>query len=240
MTSVGILHDTPHVAPDEVAPEASVEPVLELSGISKRWRRSPVPVLDRIDLQLPSGSKTWIGGLNGAGKTTLLRIAAGVITPDSGEVLARGLSPERDRRAYQAKVGFLSTGNAGLYARLTVHQHLNYQSRLDLLPNAPQAVKREFERLHLADIDGRRVDRLSMGQRQRLRLAMVMIRDPTVLLLDEPRNSLDDQAVAMLLDIVDTTVGRGGAVVWCSPADEAVVTKFDRRFVVEQGRLVSA
>jgi len=220
----------------------AVEPALKLSGVSKRWRRSRTPVLDEIDLELLSGSATWIGGRNGAGKTTLLRIAAGIITPDAGESRARGLSPERDRRAYQTEVGFLSTGNTGLYARLTVRQHLRYQSRLNLLTTneAEQAIEREFRRFRLAEIDGRRVDRLSMGQRQRLRLAMTMLREPTVLLLDEPRNSLDDEGVAMLLDVIARTAARGGAIVWCSPADETTGMDFDRQLIVENGSLVPA
>jgi ABC-2 type transport system ATP-binding protein len=218
------------------------ESVLRLSHISKGWRRNRVKVLDGIDLELPSASVVWIGGSNGAGKTTLLRIVAGVIMPDTGQVRVKDLGPERDRRAYQSHVSFLSTGNSGLYARMTVGQHLRYQSRLDLLPPGvgERVIEREFERLRLAEIDRRRVDRLSMGQRQRLRFAMTMLRDPTVLLLDEPGNSLDDDGVSMVLDGVAEIVDRGGVVVWCSPTDEGRGLEFDRRLRVEDGGLIPA
>lgn len=226
------------------APAAATltESVLELSGVSKRWRRGRVPVLNHIDLKLSAASIVGIGGRNGAGKTTLLRIAAGLITPDRGMVQVRNLNPERDRRAYQGRVGFLSTGSSGLYARMTVCQHLRYQSRLDLLPRneGERVIEREFERLQLDEIDKRRVDRLSMGQRQRLRLAMIMLRDPAVLLLDEPDNSLDERGISMLLEVITDVAHRGGVVIWCSPTGNPPGLELDQRLIVENGGLLPA
>jgi ABC-2 type transport system ATP-binding protein len=212
---------------------------LRLDGVTKRWRKAPTPVLDALDLELPAGSLTWIGGRNGAGKTTLLRIAAGVIVPDEGRVTSGGVDPERRRRDFQSRVSFLSTGTSGLYARLTVREHLDYQSKLDLLrPQvARESVEREFSRFNLAEIDGRRVDRLSMGQRQRLRLAMVMLRAPSLLLLDEPSNSLDAEGVAILHAAVAGVVAAGGAVLWCSPSGERHNLRFDRRLNLVDGGL---
>jgi ABC-2 type transport system ATP-binding protein len=222
-------------------PEASAgaSPPLRLEQVSKRWRKAPGSVLDQVDLTLPAGSLTWVGGRNGAGKTTLLRIAAGVIMPDAGRVTSCGIDPERHRRAFQGRVGFLSTGTSGLYARLTVREHLEYQSKLDLLrpAEARDVIEREFTRFNLEEIDGRRVDRLSMGQRQRLRLAMVMLRAPRLLLLDEPSNSLDAEGVAILHAAVADVTRGGGAVLWCSPTGERHTLPFDRRLHLADGRL---
>jgi ABC-type multidrug transport system ATPase subunit len=230
-----------HARTDPGDLEPAVLP-LRLRQVTKQWRRAPSPVLDTVDLDLPAGSLTWIGGRNGVGKTTLLRIASGVITPDAGSVRALDLDPERRRRDFQSRVGFVSTGTSGLYARLTVRQHLDYQAKLDLLRRDArlEAIEREFERFDLAPIDGRRVDRLSMGQRQRLRLAMVLIRDPALLLLDEPSNSLDAEGIALLHAAVDSVVQRGGAVLWCSPGGEIHDVAFDRRLHLVDARLVEA
>ena len=84
------------------------------------------PVLERVDVCVEEARSAWIAGQNGAGKTTLLRIAAGLITPDRGTVRLRGLDPERTRREYQRKVGFLGAGDRGLYARLSVRQNLDF------------------------------------------------------------------------------------------------------------------
>lgn len=179
-----------------------------------------------------------LSGRNGVGKTTLLRMVAGAITPDAGEILACGLSPERDRRAYRGHVGYLPAEDSGLYARLTARQHLHYQSRLTLLPRAirEKTASREASRLRLADLD-RRADRLSTGERKRLRVAMVMLRDPAVLLLDEPEGSLDEAGLAMLLDVTGEVLRRGGVVVWCRPAHSGPELAFDRRYMLDRGRL---
>jgi ABC-type multidrug transport system ATPase subunit len=78
---------------------------------------------------------------------------------------------------------------------------------------------------------------MSMGQRQRVRLAMAFLPRPLVVLLDEPRNSLDSEGVGMLVAAVDRVVERGGTAVWCSPSGEENDVEFDRRFTIVDGRL---
>lgn len=195
-------------------------------------------ILDGVELALDRGSLNWVGGANGIGKTTLLRICAGLITPDSGAVELDGLHPHRHRARYQARVGFLSAGDRGLYARLTVRQHLELWGRLSLLPRDRfrSTVERMISRLHLEELADRRMDRLSMGQRQRVRFAMAFLHEPDLVLLDEPLNSLDRSGVDLLLGCLASVTSRGGAALWTSPSAPDVVP-FDTRRVLEQGRL---
>ncbi len=183
---------------DPLAP--AMEPVLALERVTKRWPGAPAPVLEEVDLELAPGSATRLTGGNGVGKTTLLRIAAGLIAPDQGEVGSGGSDPWRRRREFQARVSYMPAGSVGLYARLTPRMHLEYQAGLSLLPRRARgaAVERELRRFALAPIARRRTDRLSMGQRQRVRLAMAMLPGPRVVLLDEPLTSLDDEAAELL------------------------------------------
>lgn len=216
------------------------EPVpLEIREIRKQWRRAPGPVLDGLSLTVERGSRVWVGGRNGAGKTTLLRIVAGLIDPDEGEVRAFGLHPNRDRRQYHKRLRFLSAGNTGIYARLTVKQQIDCWARLALLSRdeRPAAIERVIDEFALRDLARHRSDRLSMGQRQRLRIAMAFVGHPDVILLDEPHTSLDGEGGAMLSNAIETTAARGGAVVWCSPTGDNIDFDFDTRYVLENGRL---
>src|SRR4051794_22353220 len=160
---------------------------LAMHGIVKRWKGLPAPVLAGVDLDLEPGTIVAISGRNGTGKTTLLRIAAGIIRPDSGAVSIAGFDPEKRRRESPRRVGFVSAGSAALYARLPADDHLSMVARLALLPRLERvrAALHVLDRFELAELRGKRVDRLSMGQRQRLRLALGFLHGPEVILLDE-------------------------------------------------------
>jgi ABC-2 type transport system ATP-binding protein len=214
-------------------------PALRVRGLTKRWPRLPAPVLDEVDLELPAGQTIWIGGGNGAGKTTLLRIVAGIVDPDAGSVEAAGHDVLVDRRAARARIAFLPAASTGLYARLSVRQHLELWVRLAWVPfeQRDQAVATAVEDFGLAALVEARADRMSMGQRQRVRLAMTFMADTSLVLLDEPATSLDRNGLAVLGHAVDRAVARGATVIWCSPTDDAATIGPDARYEVRAGRL---
>jgi ABC-2 type transport system ATP-binding protein len=218
---------------------ATGAPVLELEGIHHRWKGQERPVLDDVSLTLVGGEVTWVGGRNGVGKTTLLRLAAGILLPQRGSVRMGELTPRSKRRQYHRQVGYLSAGDRGLQARMRVSQQLDYWARLAYVPRDQRAAKvgsslRLFDLEELAD---KRVDRMSMGQRQRVRLAMAFLHEPLVLLLDEPRNSLDDDGYRLLREQIERVAARGAAVLWCSPRGEDRVLACDNGYTLEDGRL---
>jgi ABC-type multidrug transport system ATPase subunit len=227
---------------DAGAPRAARAPLLRMERIVKRWPKAPAPVLDGVGLHLRPGAVIAIDGRNGAGKTTLLRIAAGLITPDAGTVRIDGLDLERERTECHRRIGFLSAGNTGLYGRLTVEQHLAFWARVAMIPRAERApaIARTTADLELAELCGRRVDRLSMGQRQRLRIGLALLHSPKLLLLDEPRTSLDLDGTALLAAAVERIVAAGGAAVVCLPTGEPDFLGFDARFTVDGGRVIPA
>jgi ABC-2 type transport system ATP-binding protein len=215
---------------------------LALRGISKSWDRRAAALLDGVDLIVNPGEAVAVSGRNGVGKTTLLRIAAGLIAPDDGTVTAGGVPAERDRNGFQRRVGFLAAGNSGLYPRLNAEHHLDLWARLALMPRKQrrQAVARTTETFELEPLCGCRVDRLSMGQRQRLRLALAFIHEPSVVLLDEPTTSLDDEGTAILRAAVDGLCASGGAALICLPSGSERVLPVDRAHVLEGGELKRA
>jgi ABC-type multidrug transport system ATPase subunit len=229
--------DAAALAPEVTAPPPGVEGFLLLQGIQKRWGTKPV--LNGVELAVAGGSLVSISGANGSGKTTMLRIAAGLIHPDSGTVSIDGLHPERDRRTYLSRLGFMSAGDRGLYARLTARRHLDLGSRLALIPAGARAaaVERALEIFELTDFAGRRADRLSMGQRQRVRLAMAFVHNPALVLLDEPANSLDQAGLDVLTAYLERLRRGGGAAVWCAPEGVASQLAPDVELRLADGRL---
>jgi ABC-2 type transport system ATP-binding protein len=208
--------------------------------VTRRWA-SRLVLIDAT-LSLSPGTVAWLGGPNGAGKTTLLRIAAGLLLPHAGSISLCGLDPERDRRAYQRRLGFVSAGDRGLYARLTVAQNLGFWAGLALVPRERRSelIDRALARFELGELAGRRVDRLSMGQRQRVRLSMAFLHEPTLVLLDEPHTSLDDAALALLDAALAEIAAAGGAALWCSPAGRQLPLRADLRLRLDDGRVSPA
>jgi len=221
--------------------EELADPILSARAVSKRWGRGE-PVLDGADFELPRGAVVGLQGANGAGKTTLLRILAGLFLPDAGTVRLDGLDPVRDRRAYQRRLGFLAAGQGGLYARMTVRAHIEYWSRLALLPARERriAVGGTLERFDLAPLASNRVDRLSTGQRQRVRLAMAFLHAPDVILLDEPGNSLDDDGLARLQSVLEECKREGRSVLCCAPSVAGLPADFDKVYALVDGKVVPA
>ncbi len=210
-----------------------------MEGLAKRWPRQRLAVLRDVNLTLPSGALALVAGANGAGKTTFLRLLCGLLAPDAGTVSVHGTDAVSERRAYQRRVSYLPAGNTALYARLTVAQQLAFWARLAYLPRDERDARAAhvLELFDLTGLAGRRLDRLSLGQRQRVRLALAFLPPSDLLLLDEPRTSLDDAGDALLAAAVAAHRRAGGAVLWCAPRLEGEELGPDGRFLVSGGRV---
>jgi ABC-2 type transport system ATP-binding protein len=215
------------------------EPILELKDLYHKWKGPKPPVLDDVSLTLRAGEVTWVGGRNGAGKTTLLRLAAGILLPQRGSIRMGELTPGSKGNLYRRRIGFLSAGDRSLQARMLVRQQLDFWARLAYVPRRRRAelVDISLQRFGLEEFAERRVDRMSMGQRQRIRLAMAFLHEPIVLLLDEPRNSLDDDGYRLLREQIERAATSGATVLWCSPRGEDRVLTSDTGYTLEDGHL---
>jgi ABC-2 type transport system ATP-binding protein len=213
--------------------------MLVLEDIVRSYRQKLV--LDGADLRLKAGVVTRLTGANGAGKTTLLRVAIGLLAPERGSVLLDGLHPARDRVQYNRRLGYLPAGNGGLYARLTVAQQLALWADISFVPRAKRAERIEatIGRFALEPLRRDRVDRLSMGQRQRVRLAQAWLHDPDVVLLDEPQTSLDTDGLELLAQALDDHAAAGRAALWCGPDAASIGLRSDEALVVRDRRVVA-
>jgi ABC-type multidrug transport system ATPase subunit len=220
----------------------SAEPLLAIAGLAKHWRGRPAPTLDGLELEMRPGEVVSVTGRNGAGKTTLLRILGGLVAPDRGDVVLDGIRLGTRRRAYQRQIGLLTPGDRGLYARVTVARHLDLWARLALLERDARAaaIGDCYARFELAELADLRVDVLSMGQRQRVRLALAFLHAPRLVLLDEPANSLDLEALAIVRGAVDDVARRGDLCLVVAPEGAPTGIDVERALVLRDGRLEPA
>jgi ABC-2 type transport system ATP-binding protein len=182
--------------------------------------------LDAVSFELLSGELVGIIGPNGAGKTTLLSILAGVLEPSAGEVT----------RAPR-EIGWVPQQPA-LYSKLSVAENLRLFARLEKLSDPMSAVARMLAQTDLQDRAGDEVGRLSGGNQQRVNIAIGLLCEPGVLLLDEPSASLDPRQRERLWEFIGALAGRGTTVVFSTHNVAEVERYADRVLVLVDGELL--
>jgi ABC-2 type transport system ATP-binding protein len=208
---------------------------LQIDDVGKRF--GEVVALDHMTFDVRAGEVFGFVGSNGAGKSTTMRIALGVLLPDYGEVRwgGRPLTLEGRRR-----IGYMPE-ERGLYPRMKVAEQLEYLARLHGLTaaDARRSVRRWTERLGVADRAKDEVQKLSLGNQQRVQLAAALVHDPEVLVLDEPFSGLDPLAVDVMSDVLRDTCDGGVPVLFSSHQLELVERLCDRVGIVSRGRMVA-
>ena len=222
-----------------MAGEASATPGLaglEVSGLVKRYGR--VLALDGCSLRVPRGHLVGLLGPNGAGKTTVMRTLFGLVVPDAGTVRWRGRPV--DARCWQ-RFGYMPE-ERGLYPGMRVREQIIYFGRLAGLStsNAAVAADRWIARLGLAGRADSRVDRLSHGNQQRVQLAVALVHDPELVILDEPFAGLDPIAVDALAALMHELCEEGTTVLFSSHQLDLVEHLCEDVVILDRGRVVLA
>lgn len=201
--------------------EAGTQKALRASGIVKRFGEREA--LRRVGFEAAAGEVVAVIGPNGAGKTTLLTILAGIVEPDEGQVESSG-----------GGVGWVPQ-QAALYRRLTVAENLLLFARLQGHDDVRGRVERMLELTGLADRRDDQVGKLSGGNQQRINIAIGLMADPSVLLLDEPSVGLDPAQRARLWQFILGLVTNGTAVVFSTHDIQEAERYAGRIFVVAEG-----
>ena len=181
--------------------EQQQSPELALESVTRRFGTQTI--FERLTTTVTKGERLALVGSNGAGKTTLLRCVAGSLTPDEGRILIAG-SPAGSMKA-RRRVGVSLSQERSFYLRLTGEENLLFFSKLRgrSKRKAKQEVAALVEELELGSIVARRVDRCSSGMMQQISIARALLGDPTLVLLDEPTRSMDQEASGRLWGALD-------------------------------------
>ncbi|MEU3251745.1 ABC transporter ATP-binding protein [Streptomyces sp. NPDC006997] len=206
-------------------------PAVALSRVVKRY--GATTAVDGLDLTLATGETVALLGRNGAGKSTTLSLLLGLVEPDAGRAELFGTRPETAVRA--GRVGAMLQ-EARAVPRVTVRELVTFVA--GRYP-APLPVPRALELAGIPDLAGRRVDRLSGGQLQRVRLAVALVGDPALLVLDEPTAALDVTARRDFWTSMREYARQGHTVLFSTHYLEEADAHADRIVVVDGGRTVA-
>ncbi len=207
--------------------------MLALANVTRRF--GDLVALDDVSLSVAQGSTLGFVGPNGAGKTTTMRIILGLVEADAGTVTWQDAPlNEAARRA----IGYMPE-ERGLYPRMRVADQLTWLARLHGADrqDAAAAADRWTERLGLADRRGDEVEKLSLGNQQRVQLAASLIHDPELLVLDEPFSGLDPTGVDALAEVLAERAAAGAAIIFSSHQLELVERQCEHVAIIAGGRI---
>jgi ABC-2 type transport system ATP-binding protein len=205
-------------------------PALRADRLSYRF--GDRTALADVSFEVGAGELLAVIGPNGAGKTTLLSLLAGVLTPASGSVSHTGETGSRP-------AGWVPQQPA-LYSKLTVAENLLLFAQLERVPDPPASVALMLEQTGLGERAGDQVKDLSGGNQQRVNIAIGLLSEPRVLLLDEPSSSLDPRQRARLWEFIAGLARRGTSVVYSTHDVLEAQHHADRVLALDEGRLVFA
>jgi ABC-2 type transport system ATP-binding protein len=175
--------------------------VISARGLTKRYGKRAV--VEGLDLDIAAGEVFGLVGPNGAGKTTTILMLLGLTQPSAGTVRVAGFDPTRHPLAVKALVGYLPD-SVGFYANLTGRENLAYTARLNRLERkeAGDRIEALLAETGLTTVADQKERTYSRGMRQRLGIADALIKDPRVLILDEPTVAIDPEGVAEILALI--------------------------------------
>jgi ABC-2 type transport system ATP-binding protein len=215
------------------------EVVIRAERLTKRYGANLA--VDNIDLEVGAGEIVGILGPNGSGKTTTILMLLGLTEPTGGRAMVAGFDPLRDPLEVKRRVGYMPD-QVGFYDGLSARDNLAYTGRLAGLPRheIDERFADAMERVGLGAVARDRVRTFSQGMRQRLGLAEVLMKRPSVAILDEPTTALDPHSTQEFLEMIRALKADGTAVLLSSHHLDQVQSVCDRVALFNRGRIALA
>jgi ABC-2 type transport system ATP-binding protein len=212
--------------------------MLEAKALKKSY--GSVMAVDGVSLRVDKSETLGLLGPNGAGKTTTVSIIAGLLRPDSGEVLIEGRPLRGDTDPAKRNIGFVPQDIA-LYDELSARDNLALFAALYDMSGAKRdhAIDEALDLAGLTDRAGDRVSEFSGGMKRRLNLTAALLHDPQILLLDEPTVGVDPQSRNAIFDNLETLKKRGKTLVYTTHYMEEAERLCDRLVIVDHGKVIA-
>ncbi|MFV2095674.1 ABC transporter ATP-binding protein [Micromonospora sp. LOL_014] len=214
--------------------------VLKISGLRKTYRsrrRGVRHAVDGFDMRVEAGQVHGFLGPNGSGKTTTLRTLLGLVAPNGGRMAILGQPVPQQLPAVIGRVGAI-VESPQFFPHFTARDTLSLLAQAGGL--APQRVPAVLDLVGLADRAGERVRTYSLGMRQRLAVASALLKEPALLILDEPANGLDPAGIREMRTLMRDLVAAGTTVVLSSHILGEIQVICDSVTIISRGRRVTA
>lgn len=203
--------------------------MIETKNLTKTFKKEKV--LDQVFLHVPENSVYGLLGPNGAGKSTLMKLLTGVLKPTSGQIFVQGHSFQA---GMMKEVGAMIEGPA-IYENLTAYENLTVLALLLKIPKS--RIPRILETVGLTETGKKQAQHFSLGMKQRLGIAMALLNEPKLLILDEPTNGLDPIGIQDLRELIRSFPQKGMTVILSSHVLSEVQQVADHVGIIAQGHL---
>jgi len=206
-----------------------------------RKRADDIVALEDVSLRVPSGTVQVMLGPNGSGKTTLLKLISTMLLPDSGALFVDGFDTRCDECAVRCTVGFAVANERSFFPRLTAKENLEFFTVLDEVPRRERTARviDLLNTVRLLDHAEKLVMNFSSGMYQRLGIARALLKNPSIVLMDEPSRSLDPGSAAQLWDLIRELTDTSATVVLASHNFQETAAVADNVAVLCHGRLIA-
>jgi ABC-2 type transport system ATP-binding protein len=210
-----------------------MDKILLVDGVTREYPGRVA--VSNVSFSVESGSIHGFLGPNGAGKSTTMKMIAGLLPVSSGTISLFGQKVTPEGQELKNKIGLLPE-NAPLYLDMKVEKFLQFIAKLHGVKNIPQQVDHVMEELKLTEVKGRLIGNLSKGFKQRVGLAQALVYDAPFLILDEPTNGLDPQAVVELRDFIKKLSAKK-TILFSSHVLSEVEQLCDQITIIHKGRI---
>ena len=218
---------------------ASVQPIITIENLSKHY--GDVKAVDHLDLTVNRGEVFGLLGPNGAGKTTTTLMLLGLTDPTAGRAVIDGKDCTRQSLEVKSEVGYLPD-NVGFYPSMTGRENLVFAGMMNGLTNgeAHERAAAMLERVGMTYAADRRAGTYSRGMRQRLGIADVLMKNPEIIIMDEPTAGIDPAGVTEITQLIRDLAVRDGITVLISSHDLYQIQRIsDRVGIFVKGRLIA-